>query len=75
MRQIEYLFFIASFEGALRQKLIQERKKIYKLQRKLGAELYLQASITRHNYLVNMHRLKLSKVMLSQMIKTLEETE
>ena len=75
MSEIKYLFFINSFEGKLRTRLISERKKIYKLQRQLSAELYLRASINRYTYLDNMRRLKLSKIMLSQMIKTLEESD
>ena len=75
MTEIKYIFFINQFEGLLRQKLEFERQKLYKVQRRLSGALYLKATITRDEYLENMHRLKLIKILLSQLIRTLGESD
>ena len=75
MIEIEQLYFINKFEGDLVNVLIRERAKIRSLMSKLWVEKNLRMSMLKFDYDAQLHRLKLIKIMLSQLIKTLTEDE
>ncbi len=75
MTDLESLFFINNYEGNLVKLLIRERKKLADLQKRLWSEKNLKMSILKHEYDSELHRLKLIRVMISQLIKTLREDD
>ena len=75
MIEIDQLIFINSFEGNLVKILIRERKKLAGLQKRLWGEKNLKMSILKSEYDAQLHRLKLIRIQLSQLIRTLEESD
>ena len=75
MPEIKELYFINNFEGRLVQILIRERKKLSVIQRRLWSAKNLDMSILKWQYDEELHRLKLIRILISQLLKTLREDD
>ena len=73
MTMIELQFYINDYEGRLAQILIRERKKLAALARQLYGDFYLRGNMLHAEYQDNLHRLKLIKREISDLIRILRE--